>query len=293
MVTETECHGWARRSQTKEESDVSSSFYRFVRVVATALVIMTISLLASAADDTLMIAGSTTVRPIAEELGKVFMQENPGVKVMVQGGGSGQGIENARLGVVDIGMASRALKASEKVYGLQEWVIAKDGIAVVVNNRVGVDSLTFEQIRGIFSGAITNWSEVGGPNAPIIVVNREDGSGTRGAFQEIVLGDKSYTDRALIGDGNGVIHKIVSTTPNSIGYISLGYVDNKVKPVKVDGVEVSLETILDGTYKVSRPLLMLTNGEATGLEKAFLEFALSPEGQAIVAAKYIPVGPTE
>jgi phosphate transport system substrate-binding protein len=255
-----------------------------------AMLMLATSLPTLAVEGTLTIAGSTTVRPLAEELGKAFAQKNPGVKVMVQGGGTGQGIENVRLGVVDIGMASRGLTASEREYGLEEWVIAVDAIAVVVNRGVSVDNLALEQIEGIFSGRITDWDQVGGRPGSIIVVNREDGSGTRGAFQEMVLGWSSFTDRALIGDGNGVIHKIVSTTPNAIGYLSLGYADSRVKAVTVDGVEASIATILDGSYKVSRPLLMLTRN-ASDLARAFLEFALGPEGQKIVASKYIPVGP--
>jgi len=270
----------------EEECNVRN---RLLGIVVCVLTVFLVSVGAFAADNTLTIAGSTTVRPVAEELAKSFMRKNPDVKVLVQGGGSGQGIENVRLGVVDIGMASRELTPAEKDYGLKEWLVAGDGIAIVVNRNVPIDNLTLEQIRGIFTGRITNWKSVGGYDAPIVVVNREDGSGTRTAFREIVLGDQSFTDLALVGDGNGVVHKIVSTTPNAIGYISLGYVDHLVKAIRVDGVEASIETILDGSYKVSRPLLFLTKGEPTGPVKEFLEFALSPEGQTIVSAKYIPV----
>lgn len=243
----------------------------------------------TAAAANITMAGSTTVLVLAEELAKAYMEKHPDVRISVQGGGSGTGIQNARAGVVDIGMSSRNLKPEEKEYGLTEWVIAKDGIAVVANRTVSANNLTLEQLKAIFTGKITDWSEVGGRKGRIIVVNREAGSGTRGAFQEIALDGEEFAGKALIGNGNGVVHQMVATTPNSIGYISLGYLSNRVKPLKIEGVQVSLETIRSGEYKVARPLLLLTKGEFRPEVKDFLEFVLSSEGQKIVAARYIPV----
>lgn len=149
---------------------------RLLAIMISVLAVVLVSNCALAHDNTLTIAGSTTIRPVAEELARAFAQMNPGVRIMVQGGGSGQGIENVRLGVVDIGMSSRELTPEGKGYELKDWLLAGDGIAVVVNRDVSVDSLTIEQIGSVFSGEIVDWSDVGGSDAPIVVINREDGS---------------------------------------------------------------------------------------------------------------------
>lgn len=236
----------------------------------------------------IQIAGSTSVQPLSEELAMAFMSKYPKVKINVAGGGSGAGIKAAQEGTADIGASSRELKPEEKT--VKEFIIAKDGIAIIVNTQNPVEDLTLEQIKEIFSGKITNWKDVSGKDAPITVVIREDGSGTRGAFEEIVFGkDAKFTDRAIVQNSTGALRTAVAGDPNAIGFISLGSLNSEVKAIKVDGIEVSKETVLNNSYKISRPFIYMTKDEPTGLVKIFLDFVLSPEGQKIVAQDFIPV----
>jgi phosphate transport system substrate-binding protein len=239
------------------------------------------------------LAGSTTVQPLAEKLAEEFTAMYPDVEIDVQGGGSSVGVKSAGQDTADIGMASREIKGSEleEFPSLVIYTIAKDGIAVVAHPDVAVDGLTMDEVRSIFAGEITNWQDVGGPDADIVVVAREEGSGTRAAFEEMVMGDEGppIAAEAILQPSNGAVRTTVSTTPDSIGFLSFGYLDASVKALAVDGVEATVENALSGAYSVVRPLNMLTNGEPTGVVKAFLDFIMSPEGQAIVAEDYLPV----
>jgi len=248
----------------------------------------------------LQIAGSTTVQPLAEVLAESFMEANPGVVIEIQGGRSSVGVTSAGDGTVDIGSASREIKDSEmETYpDLNVYTIAFDGIAVITNPELDIPTLSVDQIRAIFSGVITNFSEVGGPDAEIVVVSREEGSGTRAAFEELVLthtdanGEKvvdPITENALLQQSNGQVSTLVSTTPNTIGYLSFGYLSDAVKSVSIDGVAPTIENVKNGTYSIFRPLNLLTNGPADGLAKAFIDFILSDAGQEIVAEDYITV----
>lgn len=239
---------------------------------------------------TVKVAGSTSVQPLAEELAEAFMEENPEVTISVQGGGSSAGVESANTATAQIGTSSRELKDEEKGYGLVETVIAKDGIAIVINNDNKVSSLTMEQVKKIFAGEIKDWREIGGDSAPITVVVREEGSGTRGAFEEIVLGkDGKFIDNAVVQNSTGAVKTAVTKDPNAIGFISLGSVDSAVKALKVDDVKPSEETVIDGSYKISRPFLFLTKGETDNATKAFIDFILGDEGQAIVSENYVTI----
>jgi len=239
------------------------------------------------------LAGSTTVQPLAEKLAEAFKASNPGVQIDVQGGGSSVGVKSAGEGTVDIGMASREVKDSEMTEfpNLVIHTIARDGIAIVVNPGVGVDGLTKDQVRDIFSGAITNWSEVGGADKAIVVVSREEGSGTRGAFEEMVMGEEAViVDTAILQPSNGALKTTVSTTDDAVGFLSFGYLDDSVKALAIDGVDATVENALNGAYPIVRPLNMLTDGEPEGMVKAFLDFVLSDAGQAIVEEEgYLPV----
>lgn len=246
---------------------------------------------------TVVIAGSTSVQPLSEELAAEFMNKNPEVSVEVQGGGSSVGVKSAADGIADIGAASREVKESEKELGLTEYVIAKDGIAVIVSVE-GVEDLTLEQIKKIFIGEITNWSEVGGPDADVVVVSREEGSGTRGAFIEITkVEDKDAsgekvdmtTENALVQPSTGAVKQTVVNTPNAIGYISLGALDETVTALKVEGVEANEDNIKAGTYKISRPFLYLVKGELTEAAQAYVDFVMGDEGQEIVAQEFISI----
>lgn len=238
---------------------------------------------------TVKVAGSTSVQPLVDELAEFFMDENPDVNISVQGGGSSAGVEAANTGTAQIGTSSRELKESEKGYGLTETVIAKDGIGVVVNSKNQVADLTLDQIKKIFSGEIKDWSEVGGKQGPITVVVREEGSGTRGAFEEIVLKDARVIPGAIVQNSTGAIKTAVSTNDSAIGFISLGSIDSGVKALKVGGVEPAESTVLDGSYKIARPFLFLTKGETNATTKAFIDFVLSTEGQKIVSENFIKV----
>ena len=243
----------------------------------------------------IQIAGSSTVQPLAEVLAEAFMADHPDVTIEVQGGGSSVGITAAGEETVDIGMASRNVKESEfaTFSDLEVFVIAFDGIAIVTQSDLELPSLTVEQVKGIFAGEITNYAEVGGPDSEIIVVSREEGSGTRAAFEELVMeaGEEAgeITENALLQQSNGQVRTTVSTTPNAIGYVSFGFLDESVNNVAIDGAEPRVENVKDESYTIFRPLNMLTNGTPNSLSQAFLDFILSAEGQAIVAEDYITV----
>ena len=243
----------------------------------------------------IQIAGSSTVQPLAEVLAEAFMADHPDVTIEVQGGGSSVGITAAGEETVDIGMASRNVKESEfaTFSNLEVFVIAFDGIAIVTQSDLELPSLTVEQVKGIFAGEITNYAEVGGPDSEIIVVSREEGSGTRAAFEELVMeaGEDAgeITENALLQQSNGQVRTTVSTTPNAIGYVSFGFLDESVNNVAIDGAEPRVENVKDESYTIFRPLNMLTNGTPNSLSQAFLDFILSAEGQAIVAEDYITV----
>jgi len=244
-------------------------------------------------NSTISVSGSTTVQPLAEKLAEAFMTENTGIRIDVQGGGSSVGVKAAGQGTSDIGMASREIKESElaEFPKLNVIVIARDGIAIVANADVTVSDLTVEQVRDIFSGKITNWKDLGGEDQNIIVVSREEGSGTRGAFEELVMGkDALITASAILQPSNGSIRTTVSTTPYSIGYMSFGYLDDTIKAISIGGIAPTEPNAADGSYPIVRPLNMLTNGEPTGAVKAFLDFILSDAGQKLVVEDgYIPV----
>lgn len=255
---------------------------------------------AGSAEGKLSLAGSTTVQPLAEVLAEAFMEMNPDLVIEVQGGGSSVGVTSAGEGTVDIGMASREIKSSEMdtFPDLQIFTIARDGIAIVTNPGTELPSLSVEQVRDIFAGEITNFSEVGGPDAPITIVSREEGSGTRAAFEELVMeykdeaGEKQsklISENALLQQSNGQVRTTVSTTPNSIGFLSFGFLDDSTSPVAIDGVAPTVDNVKNDSYPIARPLNMLTKGAPNELAQAFLNFILSEEGQTIVAEDYINI----
>jgi len=239
-------------------------------------------------------AGSTTVQPLAEKLAEAFSAKYPQVQITVQGGGSSVGVKSAGEGTVDVGAASREVKDSElqEFPDLKVFTIARDGIAIVAHPDVPLDGLTKEQVRDIFAGEITNWSDVGGPDRPIVVVSREEGSGTRAAFEEMVMGKEGppIVDTAILQPSNGAVRTTVATTPDSIGFLSFGYLDESVKALAVDGVEATEANAASGDYPIVRPLNLLIKGEPSGVVKAWLDFILSDEGQEIVVEEgYIAV----
>ena len=230
-------------------------------------------------------AGSTSMKDVMAVLTEVFEEENPGVTINYTGSGSGAGVEGATSGTCDIGLSSRALKDEEKSSGAVENIVALDGVAIVVNPANGVEDLTVDQIAQIFKGEITNWSEVGGADGEIAVFGREAGSGTRGAFEEIVGVEDAckYTNEY---SSTGDVIGNVASNPNAIGYASLSAVDETVKAVKVNGVAPSEETVKDGTYEIQRPFVLVTKegAELSQAAQAFLEFAMSADSAEYIAA---------
>ena len=230
--------------------------------------------------------GSTSMKDVMGVLTETYAELQSGVTVNYSGTGSGAGIEAVLAGTVDIGLSSRALKAEEEEKGAVGHVVALDGVAVVVNPANGVEDLSVEQIAQIFTGEITNWSELGGGDAAIAVLGREDGSGTRSAFEEIVGVDGAckYTNEY---SSTGDVIGNVASNPNAIGYASLSAVDDTVKAVTVGGVECSEATIQDGSYEIQRPFLMVTNANAelSAAAEDFLNYATSADvAEYIVAA---------
>jgi phosphate transport system substrate-binding protein len=230
------------------------------------------------------ISGSTSVGPLIEKEAEKFKASNSGINIEVNQLGSSAGIKDAINATVNIGMSSRDLKKEEKNAGLKEVEIAYDGIALIVNSKNNVKGLTMAQIKDIYTGKITNWKDVGGKDAPIVVVSREDGSGTRDAFQEIVgYKAEELAKEAQIGDGSGNIKSTVSTNENAIGFISFEYIDDTINALTVDNVEPKASAVKDSTYKISRPfLLVYKEDKADENSKKFIDYILSEEGQKIV-----------
>ncbi|MBV5327380.1 MAG: PstS family phosphate ABC transporter substrate-binding protein [Chlorobium sp.] len=233
--------------------------------------------------------GSTTVGPIAKSFAAYFTKTT-GVQVTVSESGSGNGAKSLINKTCDIGNMSRAMKSNEvmaarsKGVNPVEHVIALDGIAMVVHPSNRVDALSKAQIQGIYMGKYTNWSQVGGPNAAIVIIQRESNSGTQDTFKELVMGkDSPISKRAETQASNGAVKSRVSSTPAAIGFIGLGFIDSSVKALMVDKVEPEVRTVKNGTYPISRPLFMYTNGQATGVIKQFIDLAKTEEGKRMIS----------
>lgn len=226
------------------------------------------------------VAGSTSVEPFAELLAEEYMSRYPESHIYVQGGGSTAGIEAVKTHAANIGMSSRSLMMEEK--DLYAVTIAKDAIAVIVHPKNLINDLSLVQIKEVFSRKIKNWKELGGLPHPIVLVTREEGSGTREAFQKMVMGKEEISLEALVQDSNGAIRQVVSSDPHAIGYISLGLVNEKVKALKISGIEPNLTHIENGSYTLVRPFLFVFNGQPVGEAKSFLEFVLSSTAQKLL-----------
>ncbi|MGN0347702.1 MAG: phosphate ABC transporter substrate-binding protein PstS family protein [Lachnospiraceae bacterium] len=233
---------------------------------------------------TITLAGSTSMEKLCEAMSESFMEANPGVTVTVEYTGSGAGLESLASGSVDIGNASRALKEEETANGAVENVVAIDGIAVIVDTANDVTDITAENLAKIYTGEITNWSELGGSDQPIVVVGREAGSGTRDAFEEL-LDVKDGCRYAQELDSTGAVLAKVASTPGAIGYVSLDVVDDTVIGVKIDGVQPTEEQILAGNYLLQRPFVMATNGiisEQNEVVQAWFAYIGSDAGKEVI-----------
>jgi phosphate transport system substrate-binding protein len=237
---------------------------------------------------TIEVGGSTSVTPLMELLAAEYAKVKPNIKININGTGSGDGINNAGV-LYQIGMSSRELTPAEQGKGLKETIIAIDGIAVIVNKSNAVNNLTLEQIRNIYTGAITNWSQVGGKNAVIAVVSREEGSGTRGAFEEIAGFQGKLLANANQLTSTGAILANIAQNPDAIGYISLGSINDTIKAVSVGGVAATNANVVKGTYKIARPFIVLTGKNVHAESSAFIKWILGKEGQKIVSKSWISV----
>jgi phosphate transport system substrate-binding protein len=227
------------------------------------------------------VVGSTSVQPFAEALAEEFMASHPAEKIFIQGGGSTAGIQAVLTGASQVGMSSRKLEESEKA--LIAVPIIYDAIAVIVHRTNPLDNLPMDQIRKIYAGKITRWKEMGGPDRAITVVTREEGSGTRETFQNLVMGkNEEISLGALVQDSNGAIRQVVADDPNAIGFISLGLVNDRVKALRIDGIEPNLENIRTRRYNIIRPFLFVFKSPPQGVAKEFLDYVLSPAGQKLL-----------
>lgn len=234
---------------------------------------------------TISLAGSTSMEKLANAVAESFMEKYPNVTVTAEFTGSSAGIESLLAGSVDIGDASRALKDSEKEAGAVENIVAIDGIAVVTDTENSVADLTKDQLISIYTGQTTNWSELGGDDEAIVVIGREAGSGTRGAFEELLdIADQCVYANEL--DSTGAVMAKVASTPGAIGYVSLDVVDDTVKAFSLEGVEATADNIKAGNYFLSRPFVMATKGEVSeqnDLVKALFDYLSSDEGKAVIS----------
>jgi len=234
------------------------------------------------------IKGSTTVLPIAQACAEEFMNNNSEVDISVQGGGSGVGIASLIDNTCDIGDASRPIKDKELEKAIamgvdpKAHVVAMDGIAVIVNPSNNISVLTKKQIKAIYTGKVSSWSQVGGSGGEIVVISRDSASGTFEAFMKLALDKAKTRPDALLQASNQAVATTVAKTPGAIGYVGLGYVSRSVKAIVVDGITISKESVLSGEYPLGRPLFMYTNGKPKGAVKKFLDFVLGKKGQKLV-----------
>ena len=252
----------------------------------------------SVAEPAVSVSGSTSVSNVVEVLAETYNNKTS-IKVDVQGTGSSAGILAAKNGISMLGMSSRALRENELSPLITQTTVAKDGIAIVINENNPVKNLTLTEVNKIYRNKITNWKEVGGEDKDIVVVTREASSGTRGAFERIVGLKKSVngirvtniTPTAMVGNGNGMIKTLVSNNEHAISFISLGSVDgSSLKVLKINGIESSDENIVSGDYQIVRPFIFVYKKDLAKTAQAFLQYVLSDEGQQIVEEQgYISV----
>jgi phosphate transport system substrate-binding protein len=244
---------------------------------------------------TIAIGGSTSVNPLMELLIAEYEKAHSNVKFTVSATGSGDGIKGAAAGTYEIGMSSRELTPAEIGTGLEDLIIAIDGIAVILNSANPVTNLSTDQIKDIYTGKITRWEQLGasasGKTGGIAVISREPGSGTRGAFEELLKFQDQLVKGAIEFDGTGAIKAEVSRNADAIGYISLGSLDSTIKPLNVGGVAPTTANVVNGSYKIARPFILVTKkGVPLNAEtKAFVDWIMGSAGQSIVKKSWIPV----
>ena len=257
--------------------------YSLAGIISLIIMMIILSGCSIGGSEAFVIAGSTSVQPYVEILAEEYAILNPEIIIDVQGGGSSAGITAVESNTADLGMSSRNLKESEG--HLWSIEITKDGLAIIVNPDNPIENLTLEQLRGIYAADIINWGQLGGPDAKIHIITREEGSGTRSAFEEMVMGDRQVNPRAIVQDSNGAVRQLVADDPNSIGFISLGLVEIGQRPVKalrIDGEEATSKNIISGSYTLFRSFLFVAKTKPTGPMMQFIDYIRSPEGQLLL-----------
>ncbi len=241
---------------------------------------------------TITVKGSTTVFPIMQAAVEAYMKAHPDINISVSGGGSSNGIKALLDGSTDIAMASRNMKDKEKkaLPTYKEIKVALDAVIPIVNPANPVSDLSIDQLKGIYAGDINNWKDVGGEDTKIVVISRDTSSGTYETWEKFVMGKSKVTPRALLQASSGAVLQAVAKNKKAISYDGIGYVDKTVKGLKVNGIQGSAETAIDGSYPIARYLYVYTNGEPQGEVKAFVDYLLSAEGQKHVKDQgFIPL----
>ena len=270
------------------------------RIVLAGLVLVTAFFAApssGAAQEEVIINGSTTVLPVMQKAGEAFMAANPGINLAISGGGSGNGIKALNEGLCDIAMASRDIKSSEVEQGRAKGVepvrtaVAVDALVPVVHPENPVGNLSVEQLRGIYAGSITNWKEVGGADSAIVVISRDTSSGTYEIWADIIMKKEKVAASALMQASNGAVAQAVAKNKKAVGYIGFGYLNGSLKKVNVNGVEATPATALAREWPIARELYIFTNGQPAGAAKRLVDFLLDPQkGQkAVSEVGYIPL----
>jgi phosphate transport system substrate-binding protein len=228
----------------------------------------------------LTLAGSTSLQPYAEHWADAFNVHRPDLPMHIQGGGSTAGVQAAISGAAQIGMSSRRLTSAEatRVVAIP---VARDGLAIVVHPTNPVANLTLGQAAAIYAGTVRSWRALGGPALPITVITREEGSGTRAAFEELVMHGRRIAASALVQDSTGAVRQMVASDPAAVGYVSLGFVDASIRAVSLDGVGASEADIDAGRYPLVRPFIFVVPRETAPAARAFIEWVRGPEGRSI------------
>ena len=245
----------------------------------------------------LVIKGSTTVLPIAQKVAEAYMKQNPDVKISIEGGGSGNGIKAIIDGSTDIANSSRFIKGKEVSLAVEKgrypvpFAVAYDCIVPVVHPSNNLTNITTDQLKRIYMGQVKNWKEIGGPDSPVVVISRDTSSGTYEVWAEKVLKGEKVFPGALLQASNGAIVQAVSKNKNAVGYIGIGYISSEVKALKVDKIEGTPETTLNGSYPISRALYMFTPGWPEGDTLNFINYVLHPQkGQKyVLEAGFVPL----
>ena len=237
----------------------------------------------------LKLSGSTTVLPIAQLLASAFHRSNPSVTLTVAGGGSGVGMNDVAAGRVNIGMSSSVLTAAQLQKGLVPTAIARDALTIIVNPGNPVTKLTSSQVKGIYTGKITNWRQVGGPSQPILPAGRDGASGTFDYFSKSILLSARQAANVKTYNSNGLVRNFVQSNKWAVGYVGMAYINSTVKPLVLDGTAPTRANALAGTYRYVRKLFFVTKGRAAGLSATFINYTLSAAGQKIVSTEYLPI----